>query len=73
MPPTPQDIRAQLNNVLSSSRVVASKRLSAFLRYIVEETLAGRADQIKQYTVAVPALEYDPGFDPQGNMRYTSE
>jgi hypothetical protein len=42
--------------------------LSSFLRYVVNETLEGRADRIKERTVAVNALErgndYDSRHDP---------
>jgi hypothetical protein len=39
--------------------------MSRFLRHVVEETLAGRSEGIKQYTVAVQALGRDASFDPQ--------
>jgi hypothetical protein len=44
-----------------------SPRLVAFLRYVVEQTLAGKADAIKSYTVAVEALGRKPSFDPQAD------
>lgn len=60
-------IRAALNRVLSSSDLRGSPRLATFLRYVVETTLAGRAEQIKGYTIAVEALERPPTFDPQAD------
>jgi len=38
-----------------------------FLRYIVEETLAGRADRIKGYTIAVAVFGRDETFDAQAD------
>ena len=67
MQPSPEEIRSQLERVLSSPKFVSSERLTDFLRFVVEETLAGRAGKIKQYTVAVEALGYDSDFDPQAD------
>jgi adenylate cyclase len=39
----PNAIRLQLDRILSSPEFRATKRSQAFLRYVVEETLAGRA------------------------------
>ena len=36
-----------------------------FLRFVVETTLAGRADRLKGYTVGVEALGRRDDFDPQ--------
>ena len=37
---------------------------SAFSKFIVQETLAGNADRIKAYTIAVDVFGRDPSFDP---------
>lgn len=62
------EIRAALHRILLTEEFAASKRLSAFLTYVVDQTLAGKADQIKEYTVAVEALgrghHHDPQTDP---------
>ncbi len=60
-------IRAGLNRVLASSDLRGSPRLATFLRFVVEATLAGRAEQIKGYTIAVEALGRPPSFDPQAD------
>ncbi|MGA9572937.1 MAG: hypothetical protein WBS20_03205, partial [Lysobacterales bacterium] len=44
-----------------------SDRRIAFLRYIVEETLAGRARGIKGYTVAIAVYGRDETFDAQSD------
>jgi adenylate cyclase len=51
--------------MLDSSDFVASERNRRFLRYVVDETLAGRADRLKGYTVAVQVFGRDPAFDAQ--------
>ena len=49
--PSADDVRAQLERLLASPDLDVPARLRKFLRYIVEETLAGRADRIKAYSV----------------------
>jgi TolB-like protein/Tfp pilus assembly protein PilF len=60
-------IQAQLEQIVASSAFDASRRNRAFLRFIVEETLAGRADRIKAYTIATSVLGRDEAFDPQSD------
>ncbi len=58
-------IRGQLRRVVGSAAFRDSLRLTRFLTYIVEATLAGGGDRIKAYTVAVEALGRGANFDPQ--------
>ena len=60
-------IRAQLDRVLSSDHFDASERNRRFLRYVVEECLAGRSQQIKAYCIAVSVFNREPSFDPQSD------
>jgi hypothetical protein len=47
-------------------RIVAHPVLAkSFLIFIVDETLAGRGDRLKAYTIATDALGRDANFDPQ--------
>lgn len=41
--------------------------MANFLRFVVDETLAGRAERIKAYTIAADALGCDASFDPQND------
>lgn len=63
--PSEEEIRAALARALSNPRFPASERRRAFLRFIVDETLAGRADRLKGYTVAVTVFGRDETFDSQ--------
>lgn len=58
-------IREALSLALASRQFVASPRLSAFLQYIVEKTLAGQADQIKEYSIATEVFQRPADFDPR--------
>lgn len=60
-------IREELERILASGAFAASPMLASFLRYVVEETLAGRADRLKAYTIAVGALSRSENFDPNEN------
>jgi adenylate cyclase len=62
---TPAEIRAELSRVLESPKFEASKRNRRFLTYIVEETLAGRADRIKAYSIGTDVFGRNENFDAQ--------
>jgi adenylate cyclase len=66
--PSTEEVRAELERVLSSSVFGRARRAPAFLRYIAEETLAGRASGISGYTIAVAvfgkAVDFDSASDP---------
>src|SRR5262245_2096416 len=62
--PAPDQVRAALGRVVASSVFTASPRMQAFLRYVVEETLEGRGDEIKGYTLALEVFGRGNSFDP---------
>jgi len=57
-------IRDQLSTVLESALFVHAERLGRFLRFVVEETLAGRADRLNQFAIAIDVFDRDETFDP---------
>ena len=65
--PQQADIRAALDRVVSSAHLSKSPQLASFLRFVVDETLAGRAERIKAYTIAADALGRDANSDPQND------
>ncbi len=58
-------IRAALGRILSSDGFRAAPQLSSFLSFIVERAVAGRASELKGYTIAVEALGRSADFNPQ--------
>ena len=58
-------ISAQLDRILSSKGFANAGRLSRLLRYVVERTLAGEADQLKEYAVGVEVFDRDEKYDPR--------
>ncbi len=59
-----QAIREQLGRILKSGPFAQSRRRKRFLEYIVSETLAGRSERLKGYTIAVEAFNSPETFDP---------
>ena len=57
--------RAELDWLLESGVLGRSANAARVLRYICEESAAGRADRLKEYTIAVEALGRRPDFNPQ--------
>lgn len=64
---SPQEIQTHLEELLASPRFRRSQRMRQFLRYIVQETVAGRSNGIKAYNIAVEAFGLSSDFDPQTN------
>jgi len=64
----PEEVQAQLERILGHRDFEASARTREFLRFVVEETLAGRGQRLKGYTIAVEvfgrAADFDANLDP---------
>jgi len=60
--------RSALTKLLADPRFHASERNRRFLRFVVEEALAGNASRIKSYTIAVDVFgrgsDFDASIDP---------
>jgi TolB-like protein/Flp pilus assembly protein TadD len=56
-------IHTALENALASSAFAKSERTSKFLRFVVEEELAGRGDQLKEAVVGVGVFARAPSYD----------
>ncbi len=61
------DICAQLACIQGSADFDVPERARKFLRYVVEETLAGRAERIKAYSIALEVFGRDDSFDAQSD------
>lgn len=57
-------IRAQVSRILASAAFVRSCRMQRFLAFIVEETLAGRSDQLGEYTIGIAVFDRGEDFEP---------
>ncbi len=63
--PSPQAVREQLKKILDSGVLGGRARRGAFLRYVVEETLAGRGELLKGVSIAMSVFGRDETFDQQ--------
>ncbi|HSN54157.1 MAG TPA: hypothetical protein VLT32_05775, partial [Candidatus Sulfomarinibacteraceae bacterium] len=57
------EIRAQLGRILASPEFHATDKMRDFLRFVVEEKLAGRSHRLKGYTIAVDVFGRGEDFD----------
>ncbi|NYF80787.1 hypothetical protein [Granulicella arctica] len=56
-------VRSQLEKIVSDGRFAASKRYPTLLRYVVEQTLAGNEDGLKERTLGVEVFHRLPNYD----------
>jgi hypothetical protein len=76
-PPSREDREAillELHEVLASPHFCNSKRYPAMLQYIVEKTLAGESDVLKERTLGVEVFDRAPSYDTNADtvVRYTA-
>lgn len=68
MNPPDEAIRGQLKKILTSPGFVHSDRLRRFLTYSIEQTLAGKPENLKEYGIGLEAFDrpthYSPSEDP---------
>jgi hypothetical protein len=62
-PTVPTDALEQLEAILQSPSFVSSRRCQDFLRYVVREFIEGRADTIKERTIALEVFGKSARFD----------
>ena len=61
----PAEVRAALEQVLAGPSFVNAGRLSRMLRFVVERTLDGQGDQLKEYLLGVEVFDRPPEYDPR--------
>jgi serine/threonine-protein kinase len=57
----------QLNRILASRAFRQADRLKRFLAFIVEETIAGRGERLKEFAVGIEVFGKDDSFDPRND------
>lgn len=62
--PAAPAVRETLERLLASETFRRSERARELLRYLVERQLAGEADRLKGFAIAVDVFGKDAGFDP---------
>ena len=64
-PPDAAAVRAQLERILVSPGFANAGRLSRFLRFVVERTLDGEGDQLKEYRLGTEVFDRPSDYDPR--------
>ncbi len=67
------EIKDQLDRMLTHSMFKGARRSCSFLRYVTEKTLNGESYQIKEFSIAVDAFGLEPSFDQQIDPRIRVE
>jgi adenylate cyclase len=65
--PSTSEVRAALERILASRCFQQAGRASDFLRFVVEETLAGGGQRLKGYTIGVEVFGRPADFDAQSD------
>ncbi len=65
--PSADDIRAQLAHLVPRPGLDLPARARWLLRYIVDETLAGRAERIEACSIGTEVFGRDPGYDSRSD------
>src|SRR5262245_58667484 len=60
---TSELVRSQLEKIVSSPGFVRSDRLGGFLRFVIEQELAGKGDQLKESIIGVEVFGRKPDYD----------
>jgi len=69
--PSASHCREQVRRIVASDHLRHSPSLIQLFEYLAEQSLAGRAHELKEYVVGVEALGKPEGYDPQhdGSVR----
>ena len=65
--PSASEVRAALERILASNCFQQAGRASDFLRFVVEQTLAGSGQRLKGYTIGVEVFGRPADFDAQSD------
>jgi hypothetical protein len=60
----PEAIREELDRILASHEFRSSKRSQDFLRYVVEHTLNGHSNELKERTIGMEVFGRSTDYDP---------
>jgi len=62
---SPAEVRVELERILDSGSFRNGTRLSRLLRYVVESSLDGLGETLKEYTLGAEVFERGKSFDPR--------
>ena len=65
MSPSTDEVRPQLERILSSKALAGSDQLQRLLRAVVERTLSGKPELLKEYNLGLEVFHRPPDYDPK--------
>src|SRR3990167_2698624 len=65
MSPPPDEVRHQLQRLLTSPVLASSGRLRRFLEFVVEKALAGEGERLKEFVIGIEVFDRDAQYDPR--------
>jgi TolB-like protein len=65
MTPSADEVRHELDRLLSSAGFANAGRMSRFLKFVVERSLAGEGERLKEYVIGVEVFDRDVDYDPR--------
>ena len=63
--PSAAAVRAELHRLLASPEFSKAKRAARFLQFLVERTIEGQGETLKEYVIALEVFDRDQTFDPR--------
>jgi hypothetical protein len=68
-----QTVREVLTKLLTSQIFARSERLGRFLQFTVDQVLAGKQSEIKEYVIGVEVYDRRPSYNPAGDSIVRTE
>ena len=65
MAPSPDEVRSALQRVLESEGFANAGRVSRLLSFVVDRTLQGQGDELKEYVLGLEVFDRGDDFDPR--------
>lgn len=59
------EVAKQVHRIFASKTFRQADRIKRFLDFLVKETVAGRAEKLKEFSVGVEVFGRDSSFDPR--------
>jgi len=69
----PAEVRAALDRIRKSETLASSEKLWRFLNFVVETTLRGHADYLKETIIGVAVFNRVPDYDPKADTIVRSQ
>ena len=63
--PEAEQVRAAVERIVASKHLIHAESVANLLKYIVEQTLNGKAESLKEYTLGVEVFQRGTNFNPK--------